>query len=364
MPTEFKPGKIDQTSSDSIVDTQSNKYLPVLRNSFKTKLITSSPVNHAETYTHSKTYDESKKIEKITVLEFISNILLSDILWLSISIACLLATVLFYFQILQPLVLQKYTETAEAQVLESNQKFYLQAEQLNSLQQQIVSHTENLAAQSCTEEAKYDQSDKDRKDINNFAATLKVDSKIKQLPNFGIFYDNEIKKNYLPFITEYQNSLNEFQPIIANIKHLIEFVDYKNSWIDQCIRIQNSTGNTKELQAVCTDINIRSSTYNKIAPGGIIDGLTIPTENIRSLCAEISTSKSPIYPQYNKFKSNWLSEYDTIRSLSLVTDSTSIENIKDKFRDTSNRTKIQLENVVQNRQDFHSIWYILNFRIG
>lgn len=362
MPTEFKPGKIDPNSSDSIIDVLSNSNLPALKPPVKLKLTTFSD-NYTKINTPPITLEKPIKSKEITFFSFIGKVLLSDVLWLSISIACLLATVLFYFQILQPLALQKYTETAQAQILESNQKFYMQAEQLNSLQQQILSHTENLASQSCAEESKYDQSEKDRKDIKSLSTTLKIDSKTKELPNFGIFYDNEVKNIYLSFIAEYQNSLDEFQPIIANIKHLVEFVDYKNSWIDQCIRIQNSAGDAKELQAICKDIDTKSSAYNKIAPGGITDGLAAPAENIKLLCSEVVLSNSKTYPQYNRFKLKWLGEYDTILALSLVTDSTSTENIKNKFQETSNKVKTQLENIVQNRQDFYSIWYILDFHI-
>jgi hypothetical protein len=362
MPTEFRSGKIDQTSSDSIVDVISKSSLPALRSPVVPKLttITSSFTENKTKFHESPVQNE----DKITFFTFIRNIVFSDILWISVAFACLLATVLFYFQILQPLILQKYSETAHAQLIESTQKFYLQADQVETLRQKIISNTENLSSDSCSEDAKYDQSDKDRKDLENLKSSLKLDPKIKELPNFGVFYDNQIKTTYNSFVSNYEKSLDEFQPTIANTKHVIEFVDYKDNWIDQCIAIKNNLGETKELQAICKDIDYRAENYTKIAPAGIISELAEPLRNIRTLCTDIYTSKYDSYPQFNNFKLKWLGEYDNIKALTILTDSASITSIKASFETMAKNVKTDLENTVQSRQEFGNIWYLLNFFIG
>jgi hypothetical protein len=361
MPTELRPGKIDQTSSDSIVDVLSNSSLPALRSPVVPKLTTIT-----SSFTENKTKFQESPIQnedKITFFSFIKNIVFSDILWISVAFACLLATVLFYFQILQPLILQKYSETAHAQVIESTQKFYLQADQVDSLQQKILSNTENLSAESCTEDAKYYQANKDRQDLENLKNNLKIDSRLKELPNFGIFYDKGIKSSYIDFVTAYEDSISSFQPTIANTRHVVEFVDYKDAWIDQCIGIKNSAGDTKELKAVCKDIDIRADNYIKIAPAGIASELAQPLENVRSICADIYLTPYETYPQYNSFKLKWLNQYDTIKSLALVTDSSSISKIKSEFEISATKVNSDLTNSVNNRQEFENIWYLLNFNI-
>jgi hypothetical protein len=361
MPTEYKPGKPNNISSDSIVDVLAYSSTSAPQLSVDPKKSTEKSSKKTNKKNLEEKGQKPTPKEKLSIFTFIKNILLSDILWLSVSFACLLATVLFYFQILQPLILQKYSETAQAKIQESSQRYYVQLDQLNKSQQNIIAHTENLFSQTCSEDGKYDQSSKDRKDLENLKNTLVIDPKVKELPNFGIFYDDDIKDSYSKFISIYQNSLTDLQPLIANTKHIIEFVDYKNGWIDHCIAIKNSAGDTKELQAICNNIETNNNNYIKIAPAGIVDGLSKPNASVTSLCSEISLSINDIYPQYDDFKLKWLAEYDAVRELSLVTDSRSTVNIKYKFDSASYIVKTDIENSVQKRQDFANIWYLLSY---
>jgi hypothetical protein len=361
MPTQFNYGKMDHISSDSIVNTPENGGLTILKSSVGANTTPTTIDKHDITAQVHKS--DTFPADKITFFGFIKSILFSDVLWFGISLACLLATVLFYFQILQPLIVQKYSETAQAQIIESAQKFNIQADQIDSLQQNIISNTENLSAESCTEEAKYDRSEKDRKDLENLKKSLNIEPRLKELPNFGVFYDSSIKNSYSLFVKQHEESIASFQPALANTKHVIEFVDYKNSWINQCIRIKNSDGNTNELQSTCKEMEAKADNYTKIAPAGIVSELGKPLENVRSLCIDINNSKYENYFQFNTFKLKWLAEYDNIRAIILITDSASIASIKTKFDITINQTKANLESILKNKQEFNDIWYLLNFTI-
>jgi hypothetical protein len=358
MPTEFKPGKIDQTSSDSIVDVLTNSNLPTLRleESIKPNLDSVPKLNKS-----SENKSESiKVVKKMSIIEIILSVFTSDILWFSVAIACLSATILFYFQVLQPLILREYIETAKAQVIESNQKFTNKFNQINATQQNIIAHLGIQATESCSEEARYDQSIKDLKDIEGLKNLLSVDATNKNLNKFYIFSDTEVSQIYNDFGGKYTDSLKQFQPILAQLKIAIDFADYKNIWVDNCINIKNSNGNTKELQAVCDDISIKSANYFKNSPTVLTTPLSANVENVKSLCQDVLFSKAQTYSGFGLFQLNWLNEFDSVYATKYAIDNTNISNIATDFQNSYNQTLLDLDKVYQSRNDFTKIWYLMD----
>lgn len=359
MPTEYKPGNVDKSSSDSIVDVLSNSNLPVLHSDFTPK--NTSPKQNSKPQVPKKTNAEPKKH---TFFDVIGTILTSDILWFSVAFACLLATILFYFQVLQPLVLQKYIDNAQAQIIESNQKFISQVNQLTTLQQNITNNLRTATGDPCTEEAKYTQSEKDQKNLQGLKDSLSIDSKLNNLPNFYIYSDQETKRIYSSFISDYNTSLNDLKPVVDQTKQSIDLADYKNTWIDSCISINNSKGDIKELQAICQNISNKANFYNKIGSKAIVDLLAKPLEDSNNLCKEILASKSVYYSQFGNFQLKWLSIFDIVNGLSITPDQSSMDAITTDFQNSVARKQDELNTLLEKRTEFNNIWYILelNFR--
>jgi hypothetical protein len=358
MPTEYKPGNVAQPSSDSIVDVLSNSNLPVLHPGFPQKNRIVTPPKPTET--EQSQSNNKPKPQKQSFFAFVGSILTSDVLWFSVSIACLLATILFYFQVLQPLVLQKYIDGAQAQIIEGNQKFNNQITEFGTLQQSITSNLRTTTNDPCTEEAKYTQSDQDQKSMESLKNTLVIDKKLNNLPNFYVFSDKETVSIYNRFLADSKKALSDLTPVVDQTKQAIELGDYKNSWIDSCISIKDSKGETKELQAVCQNISNKAAYYNKIGAKSIVDQLAKPIEETNNLCKDVQASKALYYPQYGNFQLKWLSQFDIVNGLTLNPNQSSLDSITLNFQNSVLSRQQALNSIFEDRTTFSNMWYILD----
>ena len=349
MPTEFKPGKTESYSQNSVVDILSNSSSPAIdRNNVSPNI--------------DKFTNPIPKRRR-TFFGTIGAIFTSDLLWISVAIIAIFATLLFYFQVLQPLILQKYIDTAKAQIIESNNKYNIQSGQFLSLQKEIRTNLDVVSSDICTEEAKYTKSAKDQKNVQSLKNLLTIENKLKELPDFYVFSDSETKTIYANFIADYNNALSQLAPSVDQTRQAVEFADFKNSWIDTCISIKNSKGDTKELQAICQSSLNKSLFYQKNGSKNIIDSLKKSIDSTSLLCSDIQTSQTQYYPDYPQFQLQWLNNFSTIMSLTIIPDKSATENIAKTFQSSVVSSQNKLSESFNRRIEFTNIWYLLEINL-
>ncbi|NJK70789.1 MAG: hypothetical protein HC932_00755 [Thermales bacterium] len=92
----------------------------------------------------------------------ISSILGSDIVWFSIAISVLLASVLFYFQVLQPRIINQISLQAQAQSIQISNTFSSQINELAKIQSEILNKNLNSFTEVCNPTQFYNNQDNDQ----------------------------------------------------------------------------------------------------------------------------------------------------------------------------------------------------------
>jgi hypothetical protein len=358
MPTEYKPGKPNFQTPESFVEVLTSGNSTAI-NPPVYKKPTSDQIQIYKPYVITP----HKPLNKISPVAKINNFLLNDFLWFTAALIFLFGAIFFYFQFLQPIILRKYIDTANAQILESNQTLYKQINNVAEVQKNIFISVRKSQSDSCSENSKYNNYKKDKTTIETLGSALVVDNKLKALPNFLVFSDSIVQNNYNKFIKEYTTYLQEFQPTVNQLNEVINFENYKDSLIDNCIDIKNSKGDTEELKAICKDQNIRLMDYQKNASVAITNTLLKYTDTIKSLCSDVNQSTFDSYPTYNSFLLKFLTELDNIQAIKLNQTTQSNANVLELFSDTASKYTTQLEDIYNSRQDISKIWYLLKVNL-
>jgi hypothetical protein len=308
------------------------------------------------------TQDIKAAQEKDNIFATLWSVLSNDVLWLSISLAFFLASVLFYFQVLQPLVLDKYSESAQSQSSLAYQNYITKINDITLAKQDIGTHLARLNVDPCTEDAKYGQAQTDTKSLQKIKDGLVVDKNFNKIPDFYRFSNQEIKDAYSAFPAQYSSALNSLKPTISDTQNTINLEDYKNEWITSCLNIEKSAGNVADLQLICKNLKEKTTIYIKTASQKTLDSLKTPLANLDSSCTDISASTAAFLPNYFQFKLKWLVDFDTVykTTVSPVTDLTENNTKLFETQVTTNQQKIQ--KIVSDKSGITNIWYLLNFR--
>jgi hypothetical protein len=358
MPTEYKPGKQNFPTPESFVEVLSSSNSVAIK-----PPVTKIQPTPEQLRPKPSASRVTPKPTKKSILGNIASFFLNDFLWFLVALVFLFVAIFFYFQFLQPVVLRKYIDTAQAQIIEANQRLYKQLNSVSETQKNIFLSIRKSPSESCTEGSKYNNYKRDQQNIDSLSSTLTVDSKIKQLPNFLVYSDNKVQNIYYSFVKEYSLYLQDFQPTITQLTEVIDFENYKDSLIDNCIDIKNSKGDTEELKAICKDQNNRAAQYLKTGSVTITNSLSKYTDNLKLLCSALNESNSTTYPPYNSFLLKFLSEIDNIQAIKINQVSQSNANILESFNMVSTKYKNQLDQIYEGRQDFAKIWYLLKITL-
>jgi hypothetical protein len=360
MPTTLRPDENHNSPSNPTQDTQKSDFI----SSLLKPVVLKPTLPTKDTPRLTGITQEIKVAQtKTSLFTLIRDVLTNDFLWVSISLACFLATILFYFQVLQPLVLDKYSEAAQSQSSLAYQNYLTKINDITATKLDIASHISKLSSDQCSEDAKYGQAQSDTKSLQKIKDSLVVDSKFQKIPDFYRFSSQEIKDAYNIFPNQYTKALNDLKPIIDETQDNINLENYKNEWITSCLNIEKSQGKVSELQLICKNLKEKSDIYSKTAPKKVLETIKTPLANLGSTCTEIQASQTTTLPNYFQFKLKWLGDFDTVYTAVVPQQSDITDKTARTFETqvTTNQQKIQ--KIVTDKSGFENIWYLLNFRI-
>lgn len=289
----------------------------------------------------------------------------SNLLWSFISFILLLSCILFYFQGLQPLILTRYSEQTQKQLIRLNSRFFEQIDGFSATQNVILNRFNSDSSLLCSKTPLYQEATSDSDSLSRLQTKIFPDKRLEKLPNYNVFYQKDIKDIYDKNYQNYKDTLGVFNTPIENLENLLKFLSYRNSWITACrkIEVANSSKNLVQTQEACTEltqshkdyINIQNSDNSLPSFWGEIDQ---DIERAIGLCKGVLTNN------INSFFVGWFSVYSKVIVAKPDLDNSNKE-IQEKSQNFDLQVKTSVREILKinnSKNDFSEIWYLLSIQ--
>ncbi len=301
----------------------------------------------------------------------------SDIVWLGIGVGLILGVILFYFQGLQPLILNNYLSANLAQIDKLQNKFVSQTntfiQTAQDLQKNFINKSSSL---DCTTQDIYKDTEQDK--INNLKPQLLPDQTLSKVEPYNNFYSTELTKMYQNLFSNYENSLSMYPPNLDTLQSTPRYYTYFNTWVKACKAFQGSQGKLSILQTACQEFitGVPNNTETKLQP--TIQLATQACQNVISYKAPTTTSlinkptiakpaisTDPVYPNFAKWQLDWLGIYEQATAYTPLhlANLDSIYQNNQQFIDKAKQTKQNMQNYAQDRFSGLNTFYIMEFKI-
>ena len=292
----------------------------------------------------------------------------SDIILPAIAIGCILGAFLFYFQGLQPLILRNYSETASKKVVDLKSRYSEQVSPISSTQNTFDSYFQDYSDKVCSQQELYKNKTADQEKNDRLKLSLVPDSSFKNLSNSGIFYNSEIQTTYQQYFTDYINSLDAWNASVNNLSAIPNFLEFRNLWVSSCQKIEESKGDLATLKDICSNLKTGLLSYEGLKTTQFWDQVSGGVTVSMNKCDEVINlnSKSKLLTNYGQWRLEWLTGFDRIVQARPVWNevNSKINNTSENFLNSATVTINKFNSIVQERQQFINLWYILDFKVG
>jgi len=335
-------------------------------------------------FMNSKIYNQDfqKKSKKAGIFSGIN----TDIIFAGIAFGLILGAVLFFFNGLQPLILDRYTDESKAQTTQLQNKYNQQTQTFFNLQNSVFQKVQSYnPSDSCGIGQLADLQSLPTNSLDQLKAQALPDPSLASLNRYGAFYSQKVESLYDKTYDQYETSLKSYNSFYQEIKNVPSFLDYRNQWINTCQEITASAGAVTKLQTACqTNIDKLAdfSTLDKPAYWTnletellkstakckeVIDYKTTTTttqcpRNSRVRCTPVTTEA--IYPNFGKWQLEWLKPVDNLLQFEISDDSiTNLSTINSQFNAYSQETNNKIEENLSSRDNLFSKFYFLDIKL-
>ncbi len=284
----------------------------------------------------------------------------SDIIITGIAIGLLLGVVLFFFQGVQPMMLDKYTTQVNEQIDNVSKRYSDQVKGLERLQNSLATNAMYDKYLSCVDNNLYNSMESDLRMVEVNNAMISPDLNYKELEKYqNIIHLDEVDQIYNNFYNEYSTNINEIIKMQKDIELLPRYLEYRNSWIETCQNMKGEDGN--EIVEKCTNLVTKTEEYEN---GETIaeweEALKPFADNIKRLCTKIPPKDNVV--KYAAWELAWIDNFNKIVSYQIDYDSNveKMNILQEEMKSGSKKVKLDINKIYNLKTEFKNIWYILD----
>lgn len=288
------------------------------------------------------------------------DILTSELVWNSVAISLVLGVILFYFQGLQPVILQNYIATSQKQVIKLSDRYSGQVSQYFVAQTKISEGYTYSPSQLCSQMKLYETGSQDAEQVNRLQIGLFADQRLKNLPNYQSFYDQDIKDEYQRYFLKYQTKLDRFTQPTKDLRDHVRFLNYRNNWIKNCVNIEKDQNNLATINSACVELKTLNQQFLNDPQPSFWGEIQKPIDSILTRCGEVSQAT------INNFVKEFFVDFDLIMFYKPDFNQLNIEltELNQDFLATdTQRMRQYMRNLEKERAEFLDSWYLLSFEI-
>jgi hypothetical protein len=289
-----------------------------------------------------------------------------DLIWQIIAAGLLLSVVLFYFGGLQPLILSKYIANLKGQVSRLESRLAEQTQSFSEIELTILQKVTTFnPTETCSTSQVVDTADSDFTALAEFKTSLLPEQKFAVAPRYSMFYLQKAETSYLNLYDKYEFVLTQYNTVYKNSLNLKTLLEYRNFWISNCQKIQDTKGKIVGLKLACEGQNqmytefISSKTYPEAV------GLVSQSQ---AKCKEVldfvdKPIYKGIYPNFNKWYSEWYTGFQNIMSYNTVfiPGISELSGFTDNFKQDIDKTYDELTAIEESKSDFFNKFYLVDF---
>ena len=184
-----------------------------------------------------------------------------DILLAGIALGCVLGSVLFYFQGLQPLILDNIITLNNTQADELYDDFINKTTSMSQLSQTLDTAYSRSENEVCTGDISYTNRESDLATLDQLERQLIPNLNVRDPLPFNSFEDQDVFDLYNNVYSEYTTILDTYSEISASFRESVAFLEYRNIWIETCGDLLSN-----QTDAFLTEEEITTSFCERVGP--------------------------------------------------------------------------------------------------
>jgi len=290
----------------------------------------------------------------------IADIFGSQLVWSSVAFALILGVILFYFQGLQPAILDNYAVKARNQSNDLATSYSSQVEKFFSTSASILSSYTYQQGILCSQMTTIENVNVEIEKATSLQFSIFPNQKLKKLENYSYFYDNQIKSEYEKLYTSYSSKLDKYIEPSKDLRDYARFLQFRNNLIKSCGEVEVAAQNLDELRVACAGMLVQFSQFKD-------DGLPSFWSKVEKPVAAIETDCNSLSPATkSNFTKNFFVQFDDvlffrpeINDINEQLTSTNQELINQQIPDF----KKQVNKIVDDKSTITGVFYLLGFEI-
>jgi len=287
----------------------------------------------------------------------------TDIIWISVAFGCVIGVILFYFQGLQPLILNNYTIEATNQIEDLNIDFREKGKQLISTQNDLYQNSLYNPLIACSQNQNYTEFQSDSEKIAVLENSLNPNAELKNLPDYKFFSETETKNVYTEIYQIYLKNTSQLEEVFQEVEEVPNFLNYRNNWIETC-EIINNPEDIQEVKLTCANLLEETRIYREPEPRtwNLIENAA--TDALDG-CQEVDTLSNISDEEYSRWKIKWNTSYDEVMKVNLKFDDDveTINKMAENFSQTSIEAINRIDKIYNDKIKFENLWYLLEINI-
>jgi hypothetical protein len=299
-----------------------------------------------------------KKDKEVGIFGQIKTAFASDVFWQVISGVMILSLFLFYFQGLQPAILNNYYQKFEKQSTELREVYLGQVSSFYQIQNKIADSFFYDPGQLCVDTPFYESAADDIDEINRLKVNLFPKKNLVEIEKTGPFYDQEIRDIYSGLYSDYEASLIQIENINNQAIDSPQFLNYRNSWITACQNLQEDNFRDATISSSCAELSTATETF-KEQPGYT----SLPEAQQNAIQQGLDACNQAGDNSKTVFSTEWFLAYDLVMSYRVdsVVLSEPIPGITQAFSDQVTNAINNGKKIRNDKTDLFGLWYIISF---
>lgn len=327
---------------------------------FDAKIKQSNPKANPETLFDKIYTKEFVKPQRTGFFGSIADVFGSDIVWSSVAFALIAGVILFYFQGLQPAILDNYSTKVKNQGNDLVARYSDQITNYFTLSASVSSGFTYEQGVLCSQMKTYENSASNLEDLSRIQFSTSPDQKLKVVENYSYFYNSEMKDAYNQLFLDYSNSLDKYLEPIQNLRDYVRFLVFRNNLIKTCGEIEAAGSNLDQIKTSCAGFIVQLSQFKEDGIPGFWDKVSKSVDEIESGCSSLTAASK------NQFLKSFFVQFDEIiffnpdfTELNTTLTDLNIELVNQKL--PAFRTRIN--NIQNSKQDLLGSFYLLSFEL-